>query len=384
MKALRECPLWVKEEAFLLAVLSGLVDKKDNRQNASFFIRKNKLFAPLYDFQAGQNRQLWKKLQLLAHEFQVVKLEPPSKKPDRFAEDYEGFKVSLNPEREATLRLWLNKPVFDPYRLTWQDALQRHKDVFEGDYHLLQDNPFHVPGRSAHEIISALASVADADGEALSVRELSARCFWGNSKFIEKRKTLFQQLFPTLYGSLLTRPLLVEVSIPEAFNAIIFIENQDTFLRAVMDKNAIFNQAALVYSAGFRAANQKGRGDSETVFAHVVSAASAVEKSKFEAWWFGDESLQSLPVFFWGDLDFSGMLILASMKKQFPFIEAWRPGYEPMLNALQKGLGHTPEESDKQKQVDPEHTGCDYSDEFLLPALREQKRFIDQEWLVEF
>lgn len=382
MKALRECPLWVKEEAFLWALLSGLIDKKDNRQNAAFFIRKNKLFAPMYDFQSGRHRELWKKLQLLAHEYQVIKLDPPKKRPDQFAEDYEGYKVCLNTEQEAMLRVWLDMPLFDPYRLTWQDALQRHKTAFEGGYHVLQDNPFQVPGRSAQEVIAALASVADAEGQALSVRELSARCFWGNSKFIEKRKTLFQQLYPSRYASLLTRPLLVEVSIPETFNSILFVENQDTFLRAVMDRNTVFSRVALVYSAGFRAANQKGRGESESVFAHVVSAASKSENSRFEAWWFGDPELQTLPVFFWGDLDFSGMQILASMKKQFQSLEAWRPGYEPMLNALQKGLGHTPEESDKQKQIDPELTGCQYADELILPVLRRQQRFMDQEWLV--
>jgi len=85
------------------------------------------------------------------------------------------------------------------------------------------------------------------------------------------------------------------------------------------------------------------------------------------------------PVYFWGDLDFSGMDILAKLKKVFPTIEPWYNGYVPMLNALQAGDGHSPEEAKKEKQTDPVTTGCEYADLVLLPALRKYNRFLDQE-----
>lgn len=58
-------------------------------------------------------------------------------------------------------------------------------------------------------------------------------------------------------------------------------------------------------------------------------------------------------------------------------MRAWRPGYEPMVTALQSDTAHR---ADDRGQVDPGVTGCSYADEVLLPAIR---RFggLDQEWV---
>ena len=47
----------------------------------------------------------------------------------------------------------------------------------------------------------------------------------------------------------------------------------------------------------------------------------------------------TLPVYFWGDLDWSGMRILTAMRNKFPEMQAWQPGYSPMLESLLMGLG---------------------------------------------
>jgi len=97
----------------------------------------------------------------------------------------------------------------------------------------------------------------------------------------------------------------------------------------------------------------------------------------FEEWLSGND--EKLPAYFWGDLDFSGMGILASLKKVFPLMEPWEKGYESMLDIITNGGGHSPSEAGKEKQEDPGSTGCEYSDNILLPALRLHHRFLDQE-----
>jgi hypothetical protein len=84
-------------------------------------------------------------------------------------------------------------------------------------------------------------------------------------------------------------------------------------------------------------------------------------------------------VFFWGDLDFSGMAILASLRSGFPSAQAWRSGYEPMLTRLIDGDGHSPAESGKERQRPVDQTGCPYADDALIPALKFYGRFVDQE-----
>jgi hypothetical protein len=86
-----------------------------------------------------------------------------------------------------------------------------------------------------------------------------------------------------------------------------------------------------------------------------------------------------VPVYFWGDLDYSGFAILASLKTIFPSAQAWKPGYEPMLSRLKAGDGHSPAESGKERQRVVDGTGCAYADNELLPALRTWGKFLDQE-----
>lgn len=96
----------------------------------------------------------------------------------------------------------------------------------------------------------------------------------------------------------------------------------------------------------------------------------------FKAWLFGKGTQ---PAHFWGDLDWSGLRILAAMRSSFPGLTVWQPGYGPMLLALLTGQGHSPEAAEKQGQRVISDTGCAYTDDRLVPALRETSRFVDQE-----
>jgi hypothetical protein len=86
-----------------------------------------------------------------------------------------------------------------------------------------------------------------------------------------------------------------------------------------------------------------------------------------------------LPSWFWGDLDYSGMRIIAALRGVFEGLSAWEPGYQPMLERLRGGDGHTPDEAGKGKQTPIEFTGCGYVDSYLLPEIRNMNRFLDQE-----
>lgn len=87
-----------------------------------------------------------------------------------------------------------------------------------------------------------------------------------------------------------------------------------------------------------------------------------------------------MPVAFWGDLDWSGMQILASLRTSFPEAVAWEPGYRALLNVLEEGGGHLPAVADKTGQRVFASTGCSFADATLLPALARAGRFVDQEW----
>jgi hypothetical protein len=109
------------------------------------------------------------------------------------------------------------------------------------------------------------------------------------------------------------------------------------------------------------------------LYLRMPSANAGLEA--VESWLFG---ATEAPVSFFGDLDFAGMQILASLREVFAGAGAWQPGYHVLMRILTQG-GHLPDHASKGQQVDPGGTGCSYADGELLPAMRQHGRFVDQE-----
>ncbi len=107
-------------------------------------------------------------------------------------------------------------------------------------------------------------------------------------------------------------------------------------------------------------------------------AFSSESKKEFISWFYFEKEM-NIEAFFWGDLDFSGIDILASLKANFPNLKAWEEAYSKMLDALD--FGHHPIMAKKEKQKEPRVTGCKYADDVLLPALKDKKLFLDQEFI---
>jgi len=99
-----------------------------------------------------------------------------------------------------------------------------------------------------------------------------------------------------------------------------------------------------------------------------MNGSAATESLRaFESFWYDDT--QPMKVFFWGDLDWSGLGILASLRKIFSSATAWEPGYSIMLDFVANGVCHSRELAGKEKQNDPGMTGCEYADEVLRPII---------------
>jgi len=68
------------------------------------------------------------------------------------------------------------------------------------------------------------------------------------------------------------------------------------------------------------------------------------------------------------------MGILKALKQRSSEIQAWLPGYEPMLKLLQQQKGHSPTIAGKQAQQNLGTTGCNFANNVLLPAIRQLRR----------
>jgi hypothetical protein len=131
----------------------------------------------------------------------------------------------------------------------------------------------------------------------------------------------------------------------------------------------------LVYAAGFRGSARRLRSRSGCRL-YLRAPSTDVDLSNVEAWLFGSADV---PVGSFGDLDFAGMQILASLLEVFPNAAAWQLGYSALLRQLSVGGGHLPEHASKAQQTDPGAIGCACADRHSLPAMREHGHFVDQE-----
>lgn len=359
-------PIWLEEEPWLQELLAWFLNRTDGPRERDITRRIKQATVPALFHFDEDTRYRWQLVERLATEFRIfsIRYDP---RVDRFREHYENAQLRFNPEAEALLREWLDRPRIDPVRAEWVQALEQLGGVFsDGGAALLSTLPT-APGLSATELATAFAAIDQSIDRGLSLRELSARCFRGDSKFLDQREELLIRLFGERAATILPRPLLLTAWAPPEFRQLLIIENQDSFLRLADQPPPA---SALLYSGGFRASASRLRSE-QTRFAFLPGS----DPAHFQERWLD----QQLPTYFWGDLDFAGMAILAALRQSLPQLRAWQAGYQPMLQQLLDGGGHTAQQADKSGQTDPGMTGCDYADQRLLPTLRTTGRSLDQE-----
>lgn len=254
----------------------------------------------------------------------------------------------------------------------------------------LQRNPLawfqNLPHTECAIALNQLA-VTCKSGAPAYLREISARHFKGHSKILDNREELLR-LLGAQDGQFLEAPVQLLVSLPpralrpkegHSFSVVLFVENLVSFERMANLRQAPWSDVALVYAAGFKGAAKRLRTrQGSSIYwrdPDIDTGATA-----FIDWLYAyDAPHESMGVYFYGDLDFAGMQILAQLRQIFPSCKAWQPGYGALLSLLTVAHGHTPASAAKEGQVDPGMTGCEYSDDVLLPFLRHSEQCVDQE-----
>jgi hypothetical protein len=280
--------------------------------------------------------------------------------------DWKGAKIALSPEIEATLRVWLGRDWSEPAAALWRRAVEHHAQAFDDGGAALLTQRIVIENRSAEDIVAAFAAAAEMT-EPMTLRQLSATLFWGDSKVLDERAELVAALLPRL--AIRDRTLVVAVHLPQHCQGVLFVENQDTYTAAAGGTPQEAKDLAIVFAAGFRGTAARVRNRSGALL-HFAGAGLREHAQGFESWWY-DAGPSFGPSWFWGDLDFAGMQILKALRSRFPALRAWSPGYAPMLAQLQRRGGYG---AAAVGQVDPGTTGCDYADGVLLPAIRRHGR----------
>lgn len=373
-------PLWLSSSA-VHQLLGSVVDKLDaadaQGKALSRAIRLDiKTFPALFgaDFEADKER-FWEYLEQMAAWgwFRI--------RHDRMQRGQ--AKYECNPRIEVLNETAVRASVGRPTRVpsaneVWRDAVYSGLNAPEAVREDVARSRIDIPGRSSAEIVARLNLLSNVKDEPLLLREASARLFWGLSKVLDTRSSLVAALLGADECPFPEMPVQLQVFLPTAgFQGVLFIENQATFEQATRDSSGRFADLALVFASGFKGSAKRLRSDGgASVYFAANGTLNGPDTTKFLSWLQG---ATTLPSWFWGDLDYSGMQILASLRASFQHLDAWEPGYAPMLVALCNGHGHEPESAGKQLQRPVCATGSQYADEHLIPTLVRTGRCVDQE-----
>jgi hypothetical protein len=286
--------------------------------------------------------------------------------------------AGYTPQALRWQRQWL-----DHLAAHWTNCPARPDEVVPQDPQLVLDYLVRNPMVSLESLsfdeatrsLSALITLCRS-GRTMALREASSAAFQGRSKLLDNRDELLR-LLGAKPGQFYEPPIQLLLALPEdgSFENVLFIENLVSFEHMADARAAAWKQSLLVYAAGFRGSARRLRSRSGCrLYLRMPSANATL--ATVESWLF---DAKEVPVAFFGDLDFAGMQILASLREVFPHAAAWQHGYGVLANLLVQGGGHLPTQAAKDQQVDPGETGSAYADRELLPAMRHHGRFVDQE-----
>lgn len=371
-------PLWL-ESAEVRQLLNALVDRLDAAQKAGTkpqSVAFDKVWPALYKAQfESRKEELWE------HVGEMRRWGWLQVKPEAATKSRSGYDPSprVTVADETALRAAVGRPERVKSAVErWRDAVAQGLEASDEVKRTVGDYCIDMPDHSMAEVVQQLNKLHAFADKPMLLREVSTQLFWGMSKVLDKRQGLVAAVLGTDECPFPESPIQLQVYLPPAgYRGVLFIENLMTFEQALRSASSAFEGLALVYASGFKGSAQRLRSPAGcSLFYSSKGALGGDLRDAFEAWLFGRGAT---PVFFWGDLDYAGMRILAAMRSSFAGLSAWVPGYAPMLAGLVDGRGHSPEAAEKQGQRPIASTGCPYADTHLLPAIGSTGRYLDQE-----
>ena len=373
-------PAWV-DSAPVQELLNALVDRLDSAQargsaNAQTVSLSKTLWPSFYSQPFESDREaLWQQARELA------KIGLIALTPERAARATIGYDMSpkIGMPDPARLRAAVGRleRVKSPGEI-WREAVHAHLAGDESAKKVVSGYYIDIEGHTPVSIVQRINELhSEAKTPGLLLREVSSRLFWGMSKVLDERERLVAAVLGLDECPFPASPIQLQVKLPQGQAAgVLFVENAMSFEKAARSTSLEYRGLALVFASGFKASATRLRSvEGASLFYSRRGCMAPVEVADFEQWLFNGNQM---PVYFWGDLDWSGMRILSTLRASFGGVEAWQPGYEPMRERLLAGGGHRPEAADKRGQRPIAATGCHYADAQLVPLI-DKLGFVDQE-----
>ncbi len=339
-----------------------------------------KHFALLHDPEhPGDDDLLWNQLKTCA-QWGLIELEKKRQRTLHVEAPWLNYQVIFNNEAEACVRDWLDRPQENPRQKAWQQALSAHPHAFV-DRELLNKPVLQSYGYSDQDLFDRLTRIPALLHQYpnSTCYQISSYLFDAHSKVLAGKEAWLERLFGWEEGTIRRRPLLLDVSFPQADrtpDGILLLENKDSYLAAASGEWAGVDSYFIVYTEGFKAATPRIRAPDNYQIQVMAENYDTDRCRLFKQVWQGN---MQLPMYIFGDLDLSGMQIVAGLKRIFPQLLPWRPGYQCLIEQCRQGIGHTAEHAGKINSTELKSTGIPWLDDNALNILKSGAAMVDQE-----
>ncbi|MFK2821835.1 Wadjet anti-phage system protein JetD domain-containing protein [Arcobacter sp. YIC-80] len=367
------------ENPHISKILNEVLDKFDKqakRANKISFVLNDKNFLALY-FPTEFNEDIDLEFDIkVLLDNDIFELKNASKK-DEFLPLVEkrNAKLIFKNEKEDLLREIYKRPKLKSQKQLWSEELKNYFKENSRLFEILEKSPFFIEKKTNKEVLEKLKVWVETRDKTKLQRHESAKCFWGMSKIFDN-KTDFCEYF-----DLKEKPVLLQVfGKSVSASKILFIENLETFTSCIESKNKIFDECILINAHGYKATAKRLRvKDGSKLFFNNGCKLNKETKDDFISWFYSNQNDKE--VYFWGDLDFEGISILEKLQRNFTSLKAFIPAYDLMIKEALDGNSHFCEDTNKQNQKLVTSTLCKYTNDELIPFLKEKKLFLDQEFV---
>lgn len=358
----------------ILKVLHNILDKLDKQpsQQRDRFIKvpidENNFPSLYFPLEFDDDKKLISAIKVLIKQ-NIFQIEESRKNSFRELNEKENAKLVFNYDWEESLRIFYNRKIVKD---DWNDIV----NSLQLDEHIktiILNNKIAIKGKTNIEIIYKLVNLLTNNHVGKSIRHVSAKYFWGLSKVLDNKNDIIEQC------KLKAMPIILHVkSFNNDFQNILFVENLDTYNEITVSNNPIFKKYLIIYSSGFKASAKRLRTiEGSRLYFEDNCLLFESGRKNFKNWLYQNKKL-NLNVYFWGDLDYSGINIFSTLKNIFPELKIWSTGYNKLLSAANNGDAHSPQESNKEGQVITASIYDEYVNTVLIPILKKDL-FVDQE-----
>lgn len=240
----------------------------------------------------------------------------------------------------GTLEVLLSPPPPKDYELKWDQAFkdfgfpEEIRKKFKGVAHSFRN--FSLD--ESIKILEGLVELSDPKHHSLSKYTASATFLLGSSKLLDRiDKRLLDYFWVTPEG-FLPSPKYISVAGTANPRAVILVENPNSFETVVAQQIPEKTKTVWLCSYGFGLGTEKSNQSgillesNLTVYRRhsIVLVRSGTPPKRIE------DLMGNPNLFFWGDLDLSGLRIYDNLKKHYPHLQL-SALYQPMIAAFQEG-----------------------------------------------